>query len=275
MAIYVWFTIWVFLSLMTAAGVYSLLTKLVKPAWVNWLLLPGTIVSEMAYIFGTLITGGEVRSKIMPSKDGDGGAPKTDATAKFKTAGPIIASALAIAAVGAAIVLVYSALDRPVIRDFTGGDGRSDFVTLSPLDHPDKKMQASATGVANALWDQAHYQVTILRKMTFTLGELHWTKWQIPLFVYLTICLAVRLWPSKRPIRPTLGAVIFLVLAIALTGAIWTRFSDLLKDIWPLLTYVWATLLLTLVVALILNGLVTLYKALAGKGGAPAKAKAA
>ena len=51
-----------------------------------------------------------------------------------------------------------------------------------------------------------------------------------------------------------------------------------MSNVWPLLSYVWGLLLLTLVATLLLSGLVALLKALAGKsgGGGPkpaAKAK--
>ena len=66
MAIYIWFVIWMFLLLAMAAGVYALLARLMSPAAVQWLLLPGTLVSEVAYMFGMLITGGEIRRRGCP-----------------------------------------------------------------------------------------------------------------------------------------------------------------------------------------------------------------
>ena len=60
--------------------------------------------------------------------------------------------------------------------------------------------------------------------------------------------------------------------AIALIGFIsrrfdW-RFDELMKDIWPLLTYIWASLLFMLVVTLLLRGVVAIVRILAGKDSA-------
>ena len=88
--IYAAFTLWLVLILFAGIGVYRLWTKLVKPAWVNWALLPGTVVSEMAYIFGCLITGGEIRrAKLMP----DGGGRKGNTDGEPATQVPIVDSA--------------------------------------------------------------------------------------------------------------------------------------------------------------------------------------
>ena len=72
--IYATFTVWLFLVLFVGAGVYRLWSGMVRPAWVNWALLPGTVVSEMAYIFGCLITGGAIRRATLLDVPGVGRA---------------------------------------------------------------------------------------------------------------------------------------------------------------------------------------------------------
>ncbi len=72
--IYATFSVWLVLTLFAGMGVYRLWTRLVKPTYVHWALLPGTIVSEMAFIFGCLITGGEVkRAKLIEGPGGGKG----------------------------------------------------------------------------------------------------------------------------------------------------------------------------------------------------------
>ena len=61
--VYVEFTVWLLLIVFCSIAVYRLWTGMVRPAWVNWVLLPGTVVSEMAYIFGCLITGRQTQLK--------------------------------------------------------------------------------------------------------------------------------------------------------------------------------------------------------------------
>jgi len=85
------------------------------------------------------------------------------------------------------------------------------------------------------------------------------------LFVYLAACLSIRLSPVTRPMRPTLAAAVIISALIALLGVIWRRVDGLVDDAWPLLTYIWASLLFLLVVTLLARGIVALVRILAGK----------
>ena len=96
--IYAAFTLWLFLALFAGRGVYRLWTRLVPPAAVNWTLLPGTIISEMAYIFGCLVTGGEIRhARLIPAGRGrgrgtEGAEPQTQTSPRWSFFGPTVAS---------------------------------------------------------------------------------------------------------------------------------------------------------------------------------------
>lgn len=261
--IYAAFTVWLLLILFMGMGVYSLWTSITRPLWINWALLPGTVVSEMAYIFGCLITGGEIkRAKLLDSgsSGGKGGAaPATQAAPRLKVAGPIIASLLAIVGCGAAILVADACLGETVIATFAPPKQ----ATSLPHALPDSW---------EAFWTQAKNQLQLVKRFCETLTEIDWKNWRVPLFVYAALCLSVRLSPAGRPIRPTLAAVVVIAAAIALTGAIWKKFANLMQDIWPLLSYVWATLLFLLLATLILKGLLALIAALAGKTSKATKA---
>ncbi|MCL2701317.1 MAG: hypothetical protein FWE88_06450 [Phycisphaerae bacterium] len=254
MAIYVWFILWMLLMLAMAAGVYALLARLISPTVVQWMLLPGTIVSEVACMVGTLITGGGIRRGAGGGGEGGEAAP---AGGKLKALGAVVSPMLSIAAVVAVLLTAWTLLDKPVIKDFVG------------IGIPKIALAQSGPGSVDAawdtLWDQAHNQVTLVHRLTKTLASADWRDWRVPLFVVLTLCLAIRIWPARRPIRPTLIAVGFLAGAIAATGAIWPRFASLMEDLWPVLTYVWTTLLLALILTLLATGVVAMVRALSGK----------
>ena len=263
---YAAFAVWMLLLVFMGMGVYKLWSRLVPAAWVNWVLLPGTIVSEMAYIFGCLITGGEIRrAKLLISprtaggrrRPGDDSAPTTEATQRLKVLGPLIASLLSIVACGAAIVLVHSLLGEPVIESFYLVDG------LFSVTYLEKSLPSGWA----AMWDQLGRQLDMLRRMCETWGEVDWLDWRVPLFVYLAACLSIRLTPVGRDLRFTLGAAVIFVDLIAGVGVLSDRFTHLVEDIWPLLTYVYATLLFLLTLTLTLQGAVFLVRALMGKGG--------
>lgn len=269
--IYAWFTLWLFLIIFTGMGIFRLLARLTKTTALAWILLPGTFVSEIAYIIGCLVTGGEIkRAKIVPEDNakGEGGDQvATESTPKLKIIGPVLASLVAITACGAGIIAAHSLLGGQVINTFVGIDGKAQQMALAPLSFMTKGKEApgSVKATIDRFWDQAHEQVHLLRRMTETLTDLNWKDWRVGLFVYLSICLAVRLSPATRPIRPTLGAAVLIAGIIAGLGLLWTRFENLMQDIWPLLTYTWALLLFLLVVTLLITGVVGLIKILAGK----------
>lgn len=260
--IYAAFSVWLFLTLLAGMGVYSLWTRLVPPGYVNWALLPGTIVSEMAYIFGSLITGGEIRrAKIMPEGDASAAAqPPTEAAPRLKIVGPIAAALICIVACAAAIIVSHRLLGQPVIHQFETVPKGSEFAPSLPMELPTSW---------DGFWRQADFQLRLLRQMCATWVNLDWLQWRTALFVYLAMCMSVRLAPAGRPFRATLAAVVLIAAIIALIGAISKSFGDLMADVWPLLSFVWAMLLFLLATTLLIHGLVALIRSLAsgGSGG--------
>ena len=238
--IYAAFTLWLLLIVFLGLGVHRLLSQMLRPAWINWALLPGTVVSEMAYIFGCLITGGEIRrAKIMPtsrdSKSPGDGEPTTESAAKLKLIGPVVAALIAMVACAGAIVAASSLLGGPVMDEFSV---EGEFLP--------KSLPTSW----HLLWVQIDRQVGLLRQTCEVMARLDWLDWRVPLFVYLGMCLAVRLAPVRRDLRATLAAAVLIAGVIAIVGRFSNRFGDLMQDIWPLLAYVYATVLLLLIVVL-------------------------
>ena len=264
--IYAAFTVYLLGIFFMALGIYRLWAEMLRPRWVSWALLPGTVVSEMAYIFGCLITGGEIRrAKLMDSGSPPSGrrkpaasddaeaAPTTEAAPKLRHLGPVIAAFMSILACGAGIVIVHALLGEPVIGQFAVGAD----ALLRPAELP-RQLPTHAA----AFWDQFILQVRLLRRMAGTWLELDWLNWRVPLFVYLATCLSIRLAPVRRSLRATLAAVVVLAAIIAIVGVIWRQFDGLMGDIWPLVTYVWSSLLFLLAVSLLVRGAFGLVRAL-------------
>lgn len=260
--IYASFTMWLVLTVFAGIGVYRMWAALGKPAWVNWALLPGTLVSQMAYIFGCLITGGEIKSaKMVPQKgDSGGGEPKTSDSPRLKVVGPLVASLMALVACGASILIVHNALGKPVIERFSGGGSGYFYSTPAKAELPKTPPKSWDEG-----WKLLEQQVQLIKHTCETWWELDWKNWRVVLFVYLAICLAVRLGPVSRPIRPTLGGVCAIAAVIAIIGAVNKDFSDLMDNVWPLLTYVWASLLALLTGTLTIRGLTAFWRIITGK----------
>ncbi|MCP4376134.1 MAG: hypothetical protein GY794_08185 [bacterium] len=259
--IYAAFTMWLVFTVFAGIGVYRMWAALGKPAHVNCALLPGTLVSQMAYIFGCLITGGEIKNaKMVPDrKDSGGGAPQTSDSPRLKVVGPLVASFMSLVACGGAILAVHSAMGKPVIERF-GGDGGGYFFNETTTGLPKDLPRSWEEG-----WKLVSDQVHLVKHTCETWWDLEWSNWRVALFVYLAICLAVRLGPVSRPIRPTLGAVCIIAGVIAIIGAVDKNFVNLIDKIWPLLTYVWASLLTMLFGTLVVLGLAALWRIMTGK----------
>jgi len=254
--VYVEFVIWLLLIVFCGIGVYRLWAQVLRPAWLSWVLLPATVVSEMAYIFGCLITGGEIRrAKLLSDRDGgDSGEPTTQAAPRWKVLGPIIAALVAILACGAAIGLADWLLGEPVMREFRFARALAD-----PAGRP------AALASWDALWARMDDQLTLLRRTCETFARLDWLNWRVLLFVYLAMCLSIRLAPVQRDLRSTLAAAAILAVLIVLIGAVTTRFDRILQAARPILTYVWGNLLLLLALSLLARGLIALVRVLAGR----------
>ena len=260
--IYAAFTMWLILTVFAGIGLYRMWAGLGKPSQVNWALLPGTLVSQMAYIFGCLITGGEIKhAKMVPDKGGAGdGAPQTSDDPRFQVVGPLVGSLMSLVACGAAILVAHNMLGKPVIAQFTG-EGSGSFFSPEVKVELAKKLPKTWDGG----WKLIETQVQLVKHTCETWWDLDWMNWKVGLFVYLAICLGVRLGPVATPIRPTLGAVCAIAAVIAIIGAFNDNFTGLMEDLWPLLTYLWATLLTMLTGTLAVLGIVGLWKILTGK----------
>jgi len=265
--IYGAFSVYLIGIVFAAMGVYRLWAGMVKPSRVNWALLPGTIVAEMAYIFGCLITGGEIRrAKLMDSSTRPSRAsrhsnknssaePTTEASPKLKHLGPIIAALISLIACGAGIIITHTLLGKPVIEKFiTQSDTANLIERLKHL-----------PGSTAQFWDQFSAQLTLLHNMASTWWELDWLNWRVILFVYLTTCLTIRLAPVRRSLRATLAAVLLAAGIIALLGLAWKGFETIIEQLWPLIIYLWSSLLFLLWVSLMIRGGIGLIAALAGK----------
>lgn len=247
--VYFMLAIWLVLSVLLGRGVYQLLTGLAKPSWTNVALLPGTAVSELSYVLGCLVSGGEVRkAKLLDSSAGKAtGGTQATGSKRLPWLSPLVASLVSLAACTCCIVVVHSLLGGPVIRQFAVPTA-----LVLPQAPP-----ASWAG----FWSALHGQLDLLRRFSETLVDLRWLDWRVPLFVYLVACLSVRLAPAGRPLRPIMLATAILAVAVSLAGLVSKGFGNLVADVWPLLTYVWVSLLWMMGMLLIVKAVLGLVKA--------------
>ena len=246
------FAFWLFAIVLAARGTLKLWTGMVPPRIVAWVLLPGSLASELSYYLACLLAGAEFR----PGKllDGNGDKPTSGVAAKSGTPylTPLLIGLLPLVVCLALILLLSYGFDHPVFRSLY-------FADIDATRTPPYLGEGT-------IWTLLIEQVRILRGMceglAGTLSDWPWRNWRGWLFEYLMICLVLRMAPSRRPLRPTLIGVAVMAALIAAVVAAGSPGAKWMTDIWPLLSYTWATALLLLCVTLAIRGIVSLVKIL-------------
>ncbi len=249
-------TFWLVVTVFTAVGVHRLWSGLIQPKVVNSILLPGTLVAQLGHILGLLVTGGTVNDTTL-IKDDDSGEPQTgsDAKPRIPIIGPVIIAMLPLLACGGAIYAVSQYLGQDIL-------GRMQQEALP------RRLPTTL----DAFWPMLRDCVTLVERLVAATRASRFDDWRTPAFIYLVICLTVRMAPLPGSLRGAIGAILVLGVAAALLGMAWSTKDGspgLLDRSWPLLTFSVASLLFLLMVSLMVRGGVGLIKILFGqeKGG--------
>jgi hypothetical protein len=249
-------TFWLVVIVFTALGVHRLWSGLIQPRIVNSILLPGTLIAQLGHVLGLLVTGGTVNNTTL-IKDDDSGEPQTgkDVKPRIPVVGPILIAMLPMLACAAAIYVVSQYLGQ----DILGRMERENVPRQLPT-------------VLSAVWPMLHESITLVERLVDATRASNLDNWQTWAFVYLVICLTVRMAPLPGTLRGAIGAILVLGVVAALAGTAWPAREGspgLLDRGWPLLTFSVAVLLFLLLVSLSVRGTVGLVKILFGqeKGG--------
>ncbi|HRX84341.1 MAG TPA: hypothetical protein P5572_04910 [Phycisphaerae bacterium] len=246
-AMFVW---WIVVAMLAALAVLHLWRGVLSPRTVDIGLLPGTLTARMGYALGVLITGGTVQRLSLvegqegQAESGEGGSTVNWVRGTFAALLPMLACA-------AGIVVVVKWLGIASARAMLMQDAAASF-------------HFSLAGVWAFVRDTLDLMQGSL-SAALRSNPLDWRYW---VFLYLLICLALRLAPSRARLRPALLALLLtgIVLAVlewALPGA-----QAALRRGWPVLSLVVATNLLLLVLTLLARGVVELIRVLRGRPAA-------
>jgi hypothetical protein len=238
-------TFWLFVIMFSALGVHRLWSSLVQPKIVNSILLPGTLVAQLGHILGLLVTGGTVNNTTLV-KDDDSGEPETgtDPKTKVPVFGAIIIALLPMA--GCAVAIYWSA--RYFGARFLDGMKGSQF---NPLLLPTSLPEFFS--VVRGGLSLVEHLIGVVRA-----SDLH--NWQTLLFLYLVICLTVRMAPLTGNLRGSLGAILLFGIIAFLIGQIAKPQNGAFGSAWPLVIFCVAALLFLLIFSLLATGAVRLIK---------------
>ena len=208
--LYVAMTLWLMMIVLSAWGVYRLWSAMVRPRIINMLLLPGTLVAQLGHVVGLLVTGATVNDTTLYKDDesGDPGATQ-NAKPRIPILGHMIIGSLPLLACVLALVPATHYLGQGIL----GAMGSQEVAMVLPT--------SSA-----AMWNLLHEQIGIAESLASATGRAMPGTWELWLFLYLMICLTVRMAPLPGNLRGSLGAIALLGLLSALIS--------LLTDAMPL-----------------------------------------
>jgi len=242
-------TFWLLVIVFTALGVHRLWSSLIQPKVVNSLLLPGTLVAQLGYILGLLITGGTVNNTAL-IKDDDTGEPQTgqDPKPRVPIVGMVIIALLPM--VGCAIAIYW-------VSRYFGSEILAGMET-TPID------RSSLPSSVSMFFLMIRASVDLVEQLINVIRASNLTNWRTALFLYLVICLTVRMAPLTGNVRGSLGAILLTGILAFLVGQVTQSTADPLAAAWPLITFCAAVLLFLLMFSLVFRGAVDLVKTLIG-----------
>lgn len=242
--IYIALTFWLLVIVLTAWGVHRLWSEMIPPRIVNAILLPGTLIAQLGHVLGLLITGATVTDTTLYG-DSDSGNPRTTANPKprIPVIGPVLIGMLPLLACATALFFVAAALGRPVLADLQT-------VKVGPT------LPTTLAG----FWQLLHDQITLVEAAVAAGMAADFTDWRTSLFVYLLICLTIRIAPLPGSLRGSLCAIVLLGVGAAAISSLFDIADPRVRQSWSILNLTVATLLFLMMATLVIRGLVALLR---------------
>ncbi|GJM24593.1 MAG: hypothetical protein DHS20C16_10080 [Phycisphaerae bacterium] len=242
---------WMCVVVLSASGVYFLWTGMVKARIVNIVLLPGTLAAQLGHVLGMLVTGGTVEGTSLISDD-ESASPKQSASGKprIPVVGPLIVGVLPLLTCAGGIVLSTLLLGGPSVNDLVVGE----VLRNVPVGVP-------------AFWDLLHNLIDLMEQMLIVAGHAGGANWQVWLFMYLLVCLTVRMAPLPGNLRGALAAIATFGLIAFLAGLVFAPTRGLVERGWSMLSLTVITLMLLLVISALIRGAVALGRVILNRPG--------
>lgn len=252
MALYAALTFWLLVIMFTAWGVHTIWSGLVKPRIVNSVLLPGTLVAQLGHVLGLLISGSAVRNTQLMGDD-DEGKPKTDTPEqnRLPIIGPILVGLLPLVACASCLYVATMYWGLGVIRNLRGGTK-----LLLPQELPT---------TLDGVWDLLRGAVDLVEALLDAVIASDLTDWQTAVFLYLAVCLTVRMAPFEGNRRGAIGAIFLAAVVIAVLGSVIPAAHEFVQSSWAVLSFTVGVLLFLLVVSLVVAGAVRFVRVLTTK----------
>ncbi|MEE8168948.1 MAG: hypothetical protein V3T70_00235, partial [Phycisphaerae bacterium] len=109
-----------------------------------------------------------------------------------------------------------------------------------------------------AFWDQLRNLITLAEGTLAAICGIDLFDWHNALFVYLLVCMSVRMAPLPDNLRGHLLAVLLTGVLAGIVGTFTGGLADALHRSWPIITLAVATLLLLFMASLTIRGVIGL-----------------
>ena len=244
--VYIALTFWLLVIVLTAWGVHRLWSGMIKPKLLNTILLPGTLIAQLGHVLGLLITGATVSNTTLYKND-ESGDPETttDPKPRVPLVGPVIIAMLPLLACAVAIFFVARYLGRPILLNLTAG-------SVGPI---------LPTTIAGT-WQMLRDQITLVESIVAATSVADLANWRTWLFIYLLICLTVRIAPFPGNLRGSLAAIMILGIGAAMVSSLFDMADPRVQSGWAVLSLTVAALLFLLMASLVVRGGVGLVQVL-------------
>ncbi|NBB96492.1 MAG: hypothetical protein GVY16_12245 [Planctomycetes bacterium] len=245
--IYAALTLWMMLTLAGGLAIYHLLVRLLGARLTDWLMLPATVVSELAWSVGILLTGRPAAGGLI-SFSGSTASPGQRPTGTWGFFISMLAAVTSLAAGLAVFCALVHWIGQPVVEALARTDMIETGGHLAGFGMPLADLPQSW----DAFVDLLGYQITLVGRWFQAWGRQDWTHWHTLVFAYLGLCFTVRLGQVRHDWRAALLAEAAILGIVAALGLLSAGVDDAVKgDIWFLLNFAWATVLVLLAATLL------------------------
>ena len=248
--LYAALTFWLLTVVFAAWGVRKLWSGLIQPKVFNSVLLPGTLVGLLGHVLGLLVTGATI-SETTLFKDDNSGEPETTADPKPKipVVGHVIIGLLPLLACGAGVFFTAKYLGGPTVSQINDD-------VVGP------KLPTSVGG----FWQLLRDQITLVESTVSAIASADFRNWKTVVFLYLLICLAVRMAPFPGNLRGALGAIVLLGIGGGVASSLFDIADPRVQSGWAVLNLTVAVLLVLLFVSLLIRGVTGLVSVVRSDG---------
>jgi len=249
--LYAALTFWLLVIVFAAWGVHGLWSRLIKPRVVNSILLPGTLVAQLGHVLGLLVTGNPVRNTQLMGDD-EKGEPTSEGPEKHNipVLGAVLVGLLPLVACAACLWAAARYLGQGILgKQATEGGAWS-----VPQELPT---------TLDGAWNLLHQALDVSQAVLDGILHSNLTDWRNALFVYLAVCLTVRMTPIEGNRRGAVGAIVLFGILTAIVGQLWPAGADAIASSWPILSFAVGMLLFLLLVSLLISGIVGLVRIVA------------